>query len=508
MVKLVFIAETVSEIEQIKLCLLDDVLHISYCPYKHKISYLEKIISSQIIKDNRISNVAWIFHSPSENLDQEIHLFADVVISKSNRRAVNKVIKLFQKVEAVIDSDTPRFDLMACCLLKNPQFKYIKQIMAKKMKGSKLEIAASDDLSGSMYYGKERDWILESHQIDLVGLYFSKEIYNYQFTLKGNPIENIRNNIGDAVISASSGDWKGAIDSMGSAILMAPIRFPIVDGCSKLYEVLKDPAVQTIFDSIPGLNIISFSVRMGDFVAKAAKGEASDWDIAFAVLDSVSLVAGFAVPGGSMSSSTIKSGVRSVSNISKVKNLARGSCELLQYSKDVGEIVQTLVENPNEKSIDDVAIQMAKIAVSAKISKNKMSDQLKVGAQTASATSFYAIKEVSNRAEREYDRISAEMSAKPSIIMYDNVNCTGSQCEVKPGMSITNLGEFASKAKSIRIPPRTAVKCWYSSNYNGTSFDLCNWNWFDMNINDLAGKSIGSILCVSINSDGSFSWKV
>jgi hypothetical protein len=180
----------------------------------------------------------------------------------------------------------------------------------------------------------------------------------------------------------------------------------------------------------------------------------------------------------------------------------------LQYSKDIGEIVQVLVENPTEKSIDDVAIQVAKVAVSAKISKGKMSDQLKVGAQTVSAANFYAMKEISNRAEREFDKLTAEMNARPSIVLYDNINFRGRQYIAKSGTTLTELGDFSAKSRSIKIPPRTAVKCWYDKNYNGASFDLCNWNWFDMSITDLADKKISSIICVPINSDGSFVWKV
>lgn len=516
MVKLLFIANTISDLDILKSCVMDDVLIITYDPHKDKISKLEKKISESLYADNRITAVGWVFHSPTINdntlinadtSNNDVYLFADVVLKIGKTRAVAKLIKFFKKLELIMDTPKPRIDLLGCCLLKNRGFTKLRRAMRKKMINSKLEIAASDDLTGSAYFGSKQDWVLESHNINLIGLYFTEEVNKYKYTFKGNPINNIQNNIADATFNAVEGNWRGALNGIGSALLMAPIRLPIVEGCEELYNVLKDPAVQTIFDSIPGLNLISFTVRMSEFVAKAAKGEASDWDIALCVLDSVSLVAGYAVPGANMSNAVIQNSVRAASNISKIKNLARSACNVLQFSKDIGEMVQVLVEAPNEKSIDDVAIQAAKIAVTAGIGKTKLSEQLKIAATTGTAANFYALKEVANRAEREYDVQQAALYSRPSVVIYSEINLQGSSIAIYTGTVRTDFGQFNGRVKSITVPARTAIRTWSGRNYNGEIKDWCNWNWGSQTFN-IPECIILSALCVGINQDGSIIWAI
>jgi hypothetical protein len=515
MVKLLFISERIEDIDTIKKCLLDEVMFVQYNPLTDNFSKLEKFISNEFVKDNKITNVGWIFHSPSnlEDENTDIMLFKDIELSKKvKKNSLKKLIWFFKIIENIIDDPNPRFDLLACCLLKNPVFINIRDQILEEMKheGCKLTIAASDNLTGSVYHGQEQDWILESHNVDLVGLYFNQNINDYCFNFKGNPISNIQENIGNATMAAASGDWEGAVNSLGSAVLMVPTTLPIVDGIKKTYEVLQDPGVQAIFDCIPGLNLVSYTVRMTKFIEKAANGNLNDWDIALCVLDSVSLAAGFAVPGGNASSAVVKSAVRSTGNISKVKNLAKSSLGVLKYGKDIGEITQKLVEEPNEGSIDDVALSVAKVAVSAGISKGKMKEQLKVALDSGNAAGFYAISEIMKKSEASYDSIQQKLINEPGAILYEHTSYNGISYVLKRGTSSVSFGNFTNKCSSLKIPPRTAVRLWEKNNYQGEYQDYCNWNWFDMNINWIGNMNdkFASGICVEIRQDGSVAWEI
>lgn len=520
MVKLMFLSERIEDVEQVRQCLLEDVLVIIYNPITDSISKLEKILSSEMFKTNKITNVGWIFHSPSNISDGgEVLLFKDIELSnKIKKSSLKKLTYFFKLVEEVFHEkvEVPRFDLLACCLLKNPQFQTLRMHLLEELKNDncRMEIAASDDLTGSVYHaqtGVEQDWILESHNINLIGLYFKEEIERYPYHFKGNPIQDFQQNIGNGMMSAVQGDWEGAINSMGSALLMAPTTLPIVGACKQMYQVLQDPMVQTIFDCIPGLNVVSYSVRMGNFIAKAAKGEASDWDIALCVLDSVSLVSGFAVPGPKPTGTVINSTVRTASNITKVKNLAKSSLNVLQYSKDIGEITQTLIENPSEDSIDKTALSVAKIAVSAGISKGKMREQLKVALDTTNAAGFYAISEITKRADAAYDSAQQNMINAPSVALFEHTNYSGVAFNLKQNTSKVSFGDFSKKCSSIRIPPRTAVRLWVEPNFQGQSYDWCNWNWSDMHVNWIgieANDKFTSGLCVRIQDNGAVVWEI
>lgn len=499
MVKLVFVSNQIDDYLTIVKNVMDDVFVIVYDPHMDTLAYFEKMLSAPYFNQNKIVNVGWVFHSPSTDFSQEIKLFKDIVINpKQSLSSIRKLIRFFNMIAELMDCEKPRMDLMGCCLLKNPQFEYIYN---KLKNNTILEFASSDNLTGSI---EGADWILESHNLNLIGLYFTEGINEFKHTLKGgNPLQDFTQQMGNAVMSASSGDWKGAIDGIGSALIGANTTLPIVDSCVKVYDVLKDPAIQTIFDCIPGLNVISFTVRMGDFIAKASKGEASDWDIALAVLDSVSLVAGFAVPGGNMSNSVVKGSVRSSSNISKIKGLAKSASSFLPYSKDLGELTQTLVNDPSEKSIDDVALTVAKIAVSKNIGKAKMSEQLKIAMETGNGASFYAIKEIQSRAESQYDSYQNQFNNLPSVILCSGINRTGKTFAIKQTQSISKV----EQCSSFIIPARTALKVWKEPNFTGDSYQWCNWNWYMMNIDSIGGATIQSAICVPIRADGVVLWE-
>lgn len=518
--KLLFISESIDDLPTIQKCLMDDVLVFRYHPLTDSISKLEKFMKSELIQSNRFSNVGWIFHSPSDlrDVSSEISIFKDVHLSrKTKKRSMKKLVAFFKLVEKTLSESatvSPRFDLLACCLLKNPVFLLIREHLFEELsqEHSQLQIAASDDLTGSMHHAAQngelsQDWILESHNLNLIGLYFTPQIESYMFHFKNDIIASVQENVSNAAYAAVDGNWEGVVNSLGSAVLMVPTTLPIVDGIKRTYEVLQDPGIQAIFDCIPGLNVVSYTVRMTQFIEKAARGEINDWDIALCVLDSVSLAAGFAAPGGNAGAAA----VRTTTNIGKVKNLAKSSLSVLQYSKDIGEITQNLVENPSEASISSVALSVAKIAVSSRIGKAKMKDQVKIALESGNAASFYAIAEVSKRAEEAYDSQAQALALERAVVLFEHSDFNGASFQFKRGTTSVCFDNFQRKCSSLKVPPRTAVRLWEGTNYQGESQDYCNWNWFDMNISWVSSANndrFSSGVCVKIREDGSIGWEI
>ena len=72
------------------------------------------------------------------------------------------------------------FDMMACALYSNPDWKYIIDTLAKPAPGQTgVDIRASTDDTGSAALGG--DWFLESHSgVNLKGVYFTEKIELYR----------------------------------------------------------------------------------------------------------------------------------------------------------------------------------------------------------------------------------------------------------------------------------------------------------------------------------------
>lgn len=465
MVKLIFLSEQIEDIEYIKTCLLGEVLFITYNPLIDTIQSLEKIITTQIFRENTITNVGWIFHSPISS-ETDIKLFKNVELSNQPKKAhLKKLVMFFRLVETIIDSNYPRFDLISCCLLKNPKFEVLRNQLLYELSciNCKLQIAASDDLGGSIYYMKEisHERVIDSCGVNLIGEYFKPEIEKCKFNYKVKPVDY-----------ATSEEWQNAIDSMAGAILCTPSNTPLFNACSRICDILKDPTLHNIV----GLNLMPYTVRMSEFVVKAVNGETTDSDIVMTILDSVSMLAAFAISSGS----------NSIRNIQKVKVLAGVLCSISHHNKDIVESVQILVENPNEKSIDTVANQIAKISISVGFSKSKIIERL-------------TILEMKKRVDIAYDNIQSQINTKPEVVLFDEDN----SIQIKQGTSMSCL---VGKYSYIIIPSRTVVRIWSKTDFIGEFTEFCNRNWYEMKVS--LSTIASSIICASISPNGDIKWGI
>lgn len=81
------------------------------------------------------------------------------------------------------DIGANKFDMIACALYSNPNWKYIIDTLAEQVG---IEIRASTDNTGSVTLGG--NWFLESHTgVNLKGVYFTDAIYNYNGILYIRP---------------------------------------------------------------------------------------------------------------------------------------------------------------------------------------------------------------------------------------------------------------------------------------------------------------------------------
>jgi len=161
-------------------CVNDDVLVFNYSKkwsYNDFVKSFVNLMETSKIQEKSLELVGWVFHGftidkPNPETTGKIifNIVSDYEINlndKSNVDQLNHLVDFIEKVKKYMK--TNRFDLISCCLYKNPYFKHIYEHLVMH---TDLQFASSDDLTGNIEGG---DWILESHSIDLKKTYFKPD---------------------------------------------------------------------------------------------------------------------------------------------------------------------------------------------------------------------------------------------------------------------------------------------------------------------------------------------
>ena len=210
---LLLLSNKLDEYENIiKIIDTTSILIFSYDPSTDFTFELYNFLRINKIQFNSIDNVGWIFHSSTK------YPFTNNMINNfiKNYDTYDEIEEYsyydWNSIIFVINSIKPymkykRFDFIACSLGINPLFIHFKKILESE---TKLNFAYSDDDTGN---GNNADWVLESHGINLIGMYFklnSNEILaensssiiilkNGFFKKIGRKVVKTVNNIGDKV---------------------------------------------------------------------------------------------------------------------------------------------------------------------------------------------------------------------------------------------------------------------------------------------------------------------
>ena len=118
------------------------------------------------IPDASLKLCGWVFHG----IDASFSMVSDVCVNPKDTRNVEQwqhVIDMMLKLKAKMS--TTRLDLLACCLAKNPNFKFARGVL-EMVTG--LKLTSSDDITGNIDGG---DWVLESGNVNLIGTYFMED---------------------------------------------------------------------------------------------------------------------------------------------------------------------------------------------------------------------------------------------------------------------------------------------------------------------------------------------
>ena len=163
-------------------CVNDGVLVFNYSKkwsYNDFVKSFVNLMETRKIQEKSLELVGWVFHGftiDKPNPETTGKIIFNIVSNyeiilndpdKSNVEQLNHLVDFIKEVKKYMK--TNRFDLISCCLYKNPYFEHIYQHLVMT---TDLQFASSDDLTGNIEGG---DWILESHGIDLKKTYFKPD---------------------------------------------------------------------------------------------------------------------------------------------------------------------------------------------------------------------------------------------------------------------------------------------------------------------------------------------
>lgn len=177
---LIMISTDIQSHEQLKECVNDNVLVFLYnksWSYENFMAELTGCLETAKIQENSLELVGWVFHGfnvdkPDPDVKARIifNLVADhniILNDKSNLTQYQHLVDFILFVKKYMKTD--RFDLISCCLLGNPYFTHVHQLLTMT---TDLKFASSDDITGNTSLG---DWILESDDVNLIGTYFKPD---------------------------------------------------------------------------------------------------------------------------------------------------------------------------------------------------------------------------------------------------------------------------------------------------------------------------------------------
>ena len=110
-------------------------------------------------------------HSPGGNA-----IITDVQTADANLSSWSSFSSFIETLKTVFHMTT--LDLMACALYSNPNWKYIIDNLAIQ---KNITIRASNDNTGASEDGG--NWVLETNNVNLTSVYFTDEIYKWQYLL-------------------------------------------------------------------------------------------------------------------------------------------------------------------------------------------------------------------------------------------------------------------------------------------------------------------------------------
>ena len=171
------ISNDIQNYEQLLNCVNNDVAVFLYDKswlFEYFMKQLDACIKTNGIEDQSLDLVGWVLHgfnidkpNPETKAKIIFNIVSDYEIilnNKSNLAQYQHMVDFIMFVKKYMK--TERFDLISCCLLGNPHFEHVHQILSMT---TGLKFASSDDLTGNVNGG---DWILESDNVDLIGTYF------------------------------------------------------------------------------------------------------------------------------------------------------------------------------------------------------------------------------------------------------------------------------------------------------------------------------------------------
>lgn len=198
----VMASDEIAHVDELLACVAPNVKVFRFSPKWSLPEFMTKLEAS--LKDVPVDSLefaGWIFHGMEGGFRiLDTHLID--LTSKSNVTQWQHVIDTINLVATRIKPDPKygkkRFDLIACCLLGNPLYEHVYKLLTLT---TDVDLASSDDLTGNVYGA---DWILESHNVNLIGTYFREDtedkLAGIPVQLSKDPFKDLAKKLGKAFV--------------------------------------------------------------------------------------------------------------------------------------------------------------------------------------------------------------------------------------------------------------------------------------------------------------------